>query len=219
MNITNDLVTEYINSFYKPQTSQLEDLRFTSEKEAVPIILKETESFLEVFLRSFRPKSILEVGTAVGYSASFFAEVCKDSSIITIEKFEDKAQIAKSNIKKLGYNNQIQVLTGDGEEIINSFDKDEKFDFIFIDAAKSHYKRFLDASLDHITQDGIIICDNVLFKARTVSDKYDPTGKYKTNIRNMREFLQYINNHPLLTTTIISCGDGLSISTIRRNHE
>ena len=73
--------------------------------------------------------------------------------------------------------------------------------------------------MNHISPDGIIICDNVLFKARTVSDDYDPTGKYKTNIRNMRDFLEYINNHPKLDTTIIACGDGLSISKLRADNE
>lgn len=219
MNITNDLVTEYINGFYKSQSQDLQQLRIKSEDEKVPIILKETESFLEVLLKIVKPKSILEIGTAVGYSASFFASVCKDCKITTIEKFEEKADIAKGNIKNLGYEKEITVLTGDGEDIINSLDENMKFDFVFIDAAKSHYKRFLDASMKHISKDGVIVCDNVLFKARTASDQYDPTGKYKTNIRNMREFIKYITDHPALDTTIISCGDGLSISKLRSENE
>lgn len=218
MNITNDLVTEYINSFYKPKTPALVDLRNKSEEERVPIILKETENFLDVFLKILNPKNILEIGTAVGYSSSFFSEVCKDAKIVTIEKFEDKAKEARDNIEALGYKN-IDVLTGDGEDVIDSLPKDLKFDFVFIDAAKSHYKRFLDAALCHISNDGVIVCDNVLFKARTVSDDYDPTGKYKTNVRNMRQFLEYINNHPQLDTTIVACGDGLSISKLRRDND
>lgn len=216
MNITNDLVTEYINGFYEAKTKDLADLRFKSEEDRVPIILKETESFLRVFLEIYRPKRILEIGTAVGYSSSFFASVCPDAKIVTIEKFEDKAQIAKENIKALGFNEQIQVLTGDGEEIINSLAEDEIFDLVFIDAAKSHYRRFLDASMNHMDKGSVAICDNVLFKARTVSDQYDPTGKYKTNIRNLREFIEYISNHPDLETCILSCGDGLSISKLKR---
>ena len=118
MNITNDLVTEYINGFYQAKTDALETLRKESEAEGVPIILKETESFLEVFLKTLKPKNILEIGTAVGYSASFFSEVCNDCQIITIEKFEDKANIAKENISRLGYEN-IKVLIGDGEDVLD----------------------------------------------------------------------------------------------------
>lgn len=216
MNITNDLVTEYINGFYEEPTEGLKALRVSSEEAKVPIILRETESFLNILLKINQPKNILEIGTATGYSSSFFAWVCPDARITTIEKFDDKAKIARDNIEQLGYCDRITVLTGDGEEVIDSLDKDEKFDFIFIDAAKSHYKRFFDSALKHAAKGAVILCDNVLFKARTVSDQYDPTGKYKTNIRNMREFLDYINNSEEYDTCILSCGDGLSISKLKR---
>ncbi|MCQ2550896.1 MAG: O-methyltransferase [Clostridia bacterium] len=212
MNITNDKVTEYLHGLYTPLTTELGALRESAEKDNVPIILKETESFLNVYLRSLKPKAILEIGTAVGYSASFFKEVCKDAKVVTIEKFLDKAEVAKKNISDLGYD--ITVLTGDGEEVINDM-ADELFDFVFIDAAKSHYTRFLDAAMKHLSSDGVIVADNVLFKARTVSDEYDPSGKYKTNIKNLRSFIEYIMDHPKLDSAVLSVGDGLSISVLR----
>lgn len=210
MNITNDAVTGYINGFYKPLTDDLRTLREKSEEEKVPIILKETESFLGFIIGMVKPKRILEIGAAVGYSSSFFAEL--GSRVVTVEKNPETAERAEKNIEALGYKDKITVLVGDGEEIISSLDRDNKFDMVFIDAAKSHYKRFLDAALPLCKEGTIIISDNVLLKAATASDEFDPKGRFKTNIKNMRNYLSYISEHPDLDTVILSCGDGLALS-------
>lgn len=214
-NITNDLVTEYINGFYAPLTPELGQLRAKSEENKVPIILKETESFLNVMLKVTEPKRILEIGCAVGYSAMFFTESC-GAQVITIEKDHDMAATAAENFEILGYSDKVRVIEADGEEGVNQLVEagEELFDLVFIDAAKSHYKRFLEASLLLCKPGGVIISDNVLFKARIASDQYDPTGKHKTNIKKMREYVEFISNDPRMTTTVVACGDGLSISKL-----
>lgn len=144
-NITNGEVTNYINGFYKPLNQQMEALRKSAEENHIPIILKETESFLEFVVKATTPRRILEIGTAVGYSAAFFA--CLGADVVTVEKSEEMAGIAAGNIKRLGLEEKVTILTGDGEEAIRqNMKKGDLFDMVFIDAAKSHYKRFLDAS-------------------------------------------------------------------------
>lgn len=215
-NITNDIVTEYINGFYQPASPELGTLRLEAEAEKVPIILKETESFLRVMLSIAAPRRILEIGCAVGYSAMFFTAVT-GAQVVTIEKDPEMAAKASSNIKRLGYEDKIRIVEGDGEEGVNAlFEQgEEPFDMVFIDAAKSHYKRFLEASWKLCRQGTVVISDNVLFKARIASDIYDPTGKHKTNIKKMREYVDFITSDPRMETSIIACGDGVSVSKIK----
>ena len=215
-NITNDIVTEYINNFYEPVSDELGRLRLESEAEKVPIILRETESFLRTFLSIMHPERILEIGCAVGYSAMFFSAV-SGAEVVTIEKDPEMAAKASANIKRLCFEDKIRIIEGDGEEGIDGlFEQGEApFDIVFIDAAKSHYKRFLEASWKLCRPGTIVISDNVLFKARIASDIYDPTGKHKTNIKKMREYVEFITSDPRLETTIIACGDGISVSKIK----
>ncbi len=215
-NITNDIVSDYINGFYEPLTEELGKLRIKSEEEKVPIILKETESFLKTFLGITAPKRILEIGCAVGYSAMFFAELTK-AEVYTIEKDSDVYNIALNNIAENGYADRISVFEGDGGEVVSELVKqgETPFDLIFIDAAKSHYKRFLEAALPLCDKNTVIISDNVLFKARIADDIYDPTGKHKTNIKKMREYVKFICEDERFDSCIIAVGDGLSITRLK----
>ncbi len=212
MNITNDVITDYMNRFYKPLSKELESLRLEGEEKGIPIILKETETFLKSLLDISQPKNILEIGAAIGYSSSFFAELKYTEKIITIEKDELMVSTAFSNLEKLGYLSKVDIIQGDGAdcEKIN-----EEFDFVFIDAAKSHYKRFFDAALKVSKKGTIIVCDNVLQKGTTASDQYDTYHRFKTSIRKMREFLDYIHNLDCCDTSIEAIGDGITISIIK----
>lgn len=217
MNITNDLVTEYINHRYRPLSSRLGQLRQIGEQDNVPIILKETESFLNMVLALKRPKKILEIGTAIGYSALYFAESCEDAEIYTIEKNEYAARSARHNIAAAGLENRIHSLFGDGQEQIEKLRDQgiDGFDFVFIDAAKSHYKRFFDAAIALCEENALIISDNILQRAMTVSDQFDINGKHKTNIKKMREYVDYICSDRTLDTTLMSIGDGIAVSIYR----
>lgn len=211
-NIINPDIVDYILSVYKPVNEALGEFRTAAEAENIPIILPDTETLILNILRVKQPERILEIGTAVGYSASCFAAVC-NADITTIELKEETACTARNNINNLGLADRITVMCGDGEAIINELD--ELYDFVFIDAAKSHYKRFWDAAVKHCKKDTVIISDNVLFKARVVSDIYDPSGRYKTNIRKMREFIEYITNIDYADTAILPVGDGVAISILK----
>ena len=215
-NITNDIITEYINDFYIPNGMEFDILRRDAEENKVPIILKETESFLKVLLKIIKPAKILEIGCAIGYSAMFFAEV-SGVSVLTIEKDEIIYDKAVENIKKLGYSDLIDIRLGDGEQVLNNLQNEgvSDFDFVFIDAAKSHYLRFLKASLPLCSPQAVIVSDNVLFRGRVASDIYDPAGKYKTNIKNMRQYVDYICRNDSMDTTIVSIGDGIAISKLK----
>lgn len=218
MNIINDKVTEYIDELYKPLTQDLEILRKKAEEENIPIILKDTETLLLNLIRISNPKRILEIGSAVGYSSSCFATIYEETEIVTIEYNEETYIKAINNIKKMGLSDKIKVYLGDGSEVIEKLYKEgcEPFDMVFIDAAKSHYKRFWDAAIKLCKQNSIIISDNVLMRAMTVSSEYDKRGRHKTNIRKMREYIQYINSLDYCQTSILPVGDGLAISVVNK---
>jgi len=219
MNIINEKVVEYLDGFYKALTPELNEIRIYAESNYIPVILKDTETLLISLLKVKKPKRILEIGTAIGYSASCFAEVCNESEIVTIESNVDSKNIAERNIEMLGYKNRITVLHGDAVEILKRLDNNQKFDFVFIDAGKSHYKDFFDGVLKICKNEAMIVSDNVLLKAKTVSDEYDPHSKYKTNIKKMREFLVYVTNLENIYTSVTPVGDGLAISILGYNNE
>lgn len=216
MNITNDLVTEYINGFYLPLDEELSELRKSAEERKVPVILRETESLLGFIFRFLKPERVLEIGTAVGYSAAFFIR-SGAQKVVTIEKDIETAKEAERNISAMGLDHKISVMTGDGETVLREkLQGEDPFDLIFIDAAKSHYKRFLDASLPLCKKGALIISDNVLLKAATASDDFDPAGRFKPNIKNMRRYINYISQHPDLDTVILTCGDGIALSRYKK---
>ena len=217
MNIINEKVVEYLDTTYKSPSKELELLRKEAEANRVPIILRDSEAFLLTLLKTIDAKNILEIGTAVGYSSSCF--VCASGAdVVTIEADEETYNIACDNIKKLKYDDKITPLLGDARQVLENMQDDnkDKFDFVFIDAAKSHYKAFWDLAIPMCKSDAVIICDNVLMKAMTASDEFDKNRKYKTSIRKMREFLEYINNLDYADTCILPIGDGISMSKLKK---
>lgn len=214
MNIINEKVVEYLDSVYKPINNQLLDLRKYAEENHIPVILKDSEELILNLLRIKNPVNILEIGTAIGYSAICFAETCSNSNIVTIEYNKETKEEAESNIKAFGLNHRIKVILGDGVSVLREMNNEEKFDFVFIDAGKSHYKNFFEESLRLCKGNAIIVSDNVLMQGKTVSDEYDPYSKFKTNIRKMREYIEYITNLDYVKTSVIPVGDGLAISII-----
>lgn len=214
MNITNDKITDYIQSFYKPLNQELKELREEAEERYIPIILEEMETFLISLLHIIKPKSILEVGTAIGYSSAVMAKVLDDVRIDTIESFEKSYWEAKANIEKFNLNDRVNVILGDATKDISKIDKDT-YDFIFVDASKSRYMDFWDEAIKKSKKGTVIVCDNVLMKASIVDSKYDPTGRFKTSIKKMKEFLHHISTTEEVETSILAVGDGVSISYVK----
>lgn len=213
--ILNPVITDYTESLYAAPGPGLEELRAQAENENLPVILKDTERALAVLLRMKRPARILEIGTLIGYSACFFAEICgPEAEIVTLERDPGILERADRNIRKLGFENQIRIVEGDARETLGSLEG--VFDFIFIDAGKSHYREYWDMVLPLCSEGGLIVCDNVLMRGSVVSEEYDSVPRrHRTSIRRMREFLDYIVHSPEAETAVMTVGDGLSVSVAR----
>lgn len=223
-NITDRKVGAFIDRMNVSGNNTLEEFRKGAEECKVPIILRETEGLLKSLLKLKKPAQMLEIGTAVGYSACVFADTA-GCDIITIEANPAMAERAVENIRKYGFASKIEVLGGDAREVLKAL-QDERlkgerdgFDVVFIDAAKSHYREFWDLSLPLLAPDALIVCDNVLMKGMTASDEFDTKGRYKTSIRKMREFLDYITGLDYAHTAVLASGDGISVSIIEGTYE
>lgn len=212
MNIINDKVTAYIEEQYRPVSPELGALRRRAEEDGIHIILRDMEGLLLNLIRMKRPRRILEIGTAVGYSAACMISV-SEAEAVTIEADLQTARIARENIESLGLAERITVLRGKGQEVLDEVEG--PFDVVFIDAAKSHYRTFWDKAINLCGPGAVVICDNVLMRGTTVSEEYDPRRKHRTSIRRMREFLDYLTDEAQADTCILPVGDGVSISILK----
>jgi predicted O-methyltransferase YrrM len=209
-NIVDKLVEEYIREILPQNKGLLKELEEFAEKNNVPIIHPEVAKFLEVIIKTSNTRSILEAGTAIGYSALIFSNAMDNKGkIVTIEKREDMHKIALENIKKAGLESNIKAVLGDASELLPKVEG--KFDMIFLDASKGHYQEFLMSCIDKLNDNGIIISDNVLYKGMVASNEYVIRRKI-TIVKRMRKYLKYISNHPQLTTSVIPIGDGVALT-------
>ena len=209
-NIVNGKVENYIRETLKPSQGLLRDLELYAEENSVPIIHKEVADLLRVILKLKRPKKILELGCAIGYSSLFFADVLDgDVEIVTTERNPIMLERAQDNIKKAGMEDRIKILVGDAADTLK--DLEGTFDMIFIDAAKGHYKMFFDMLIGKLNHGGIVISDNILYKGMIASDDYVVRRK-KTIVKRMRTYLDYICDLEGISTSLIPIGDGLAIS-------
>ena len=190
----------------------LDKIKEKALNEHIPIIMDDTLDVIGKYLEKEKPKRILEIGTAVGYSAICFSKFLdKDGVIDTIERDEERIKEAKINIKEMNLENVINIYEGDAIEILPTLD--EKYDVVFIDAAKGKYPFFLKEALRMINKNGIIFADNILYKGYVMSD-YNK-HKQRTAVRNLREYIKEITENPNLETEILEVGDGLAISRIK----
>ncbi len=191
---------------------ELEKIKEKALKEHIPIIMDDTLEVIEEKLSNKKVDNLLEIGTAVGYSAICFTEfLSNNGKIDTIERDLDRVAEAKKNIKKAEVEDKINILEGDAVEILPTLNN--KYDVIFIDAAKGKYPFFLKESLRMIKSNGIIFADNILYKGYVMSD-YNK-HKQRTAVRNLREYIKEISENPRLETKILEVGDGLAISKIK----
>lgn len=211
--ITFDYMEEYLRELIPESKNEFKELEDFAEKNHVPIIQKEGAKFLEFMVSMKAPKKILELGTAIGYSAILMNKATGGNCFIkTIERNEDMVKYATENIKKNGLENKIEIIQGDCLEILKNLD--EKFDLIFMDAGKGHYNHFLPECLRLLDDKGIIIADNVLFRGMVASDDLVKRRKI-TIVKRMREYLEMVSTDDKLITTVIPMGDGIAITKRR----
>ena len=193
---------------------ELEKIKEKALENHIPIIMDDTLEVIAKILTEKKPKRILEIGAAVGYSAMCFSKyLVEDGLIDTIERDEERIEEAKQNFKKVKVENKINLYEGDAVEILPTLN--EKYDVVFIDAAKGKYPFFLKEALRMLKQDGIIFADNILYKGYVMSD-YNK-HKQRTAVRNLREYIKETTENPNLKTEILEVGDGLAISKMKLN--
>ena len=193
---------------------ELEKIKEKALENHIPIIMDDTLEVIAKILIKKKPKRILEIGTAVGYSAMCFSKyLAEDGLIDTIERDEERIEEAKQNFKKVEVENKINLYEGDAVEILPTLS--EKYDVVFIDAAKGKYPFFLKEALRMLNEDGIIFADNILYKGYVMSD-YNK-HKQRTAVRNLREYIKETTENPNLETEILEVGDGLAISKMKSN--
>ena len=191
---------------------ELKKIKERALEEHVPIIMDDTLETMGRYLREKKPKRILEIGTAVGYSAICFTDfLSSDGKIDTIEREVERVKEARKNVEKVGVADKIKIYEGDAIDILPTLK--EKYDVVFIDAAKGKYPFFLKEALRLINKKGIIFADNILYKGYVFSD-YNK-HKQRTAVRNLREYIKEVSENPDLETEILEVGDGLAISKIK----
>ena len=193
-------------------TIALEKIKQKALEEHIPIIMDETLEVIEKYLSKNKPNRILEIGTAVGYSAICFTEFLVENGVIdTIEREADRVEDAKKNIQLAEVEDKINIYEGDAIEILPTLNN--QYDVVFIDAAKGKYPFFLKEALRMINKNGIIFADNILYKGYVMSD-YNK-HKQRTAVRNLREYIKEVSENPNLETEILEVGDGLAVSKIK----
>ena len=206
-----DRITQYIHSLDQGHGAFCDQIAKTARTGRVPIIRKETANFLQAMVAAKQPKRILEVGTAVGYSALLMAQVMPEgTNIITIEKYEPRIPVARRHFEEAGLSDRITLLEGDAGEILKELDG--SFDFIFMDAAKGQYLHWLPMLLRLMPDGGVLISDNVLQDGDLIESRYAVQRRNRTIHSRMREYLYTLTHMEELETSVLPIGDGVTVS-------
>ena len=209
--IVDQRLVTYINSLDKGNTPFLNELEMEARRDYVPIIRRETQSLLKVLLQIKRPSRILEVGTAVGFSALLmYTYGPEDCQITTIENYEKRIPIARENFRKAGAEKRITLLEGDAQEVLKILEG--SYDFIFMDAAKGQYIHFFPEILRLLSRGGLLVSDNVLQGGDIIESHFAVERRNRTIYKRMREYLSVLKNSEALETASLPLGDGVAIS-------
>jgi len=209
-----DRISQFIQAFQRDEESLLEEIREEAQKEAVPIIRDETAALLRVCLQTKNKPKILELGTAVGYSALVMMDALEgEGEIVTVENFPPRIEKAKQNFAASPYQDKITLLEGDGSRILEELlEKKEQFSFVFLDAAKAQYPLWLPSILKLLSPGGILFCDNILQGELLLESRFYLERRQRTIHKRMREFLRLLQREESLETSILPIGDGVSLS-------
>ena len=204
----------FINSMDTPHTDFLEKLYERAQEDGVPVIRREMQSFLKTFLNISRPKAILEVGTAVGFSAILMAQYTPDiEKITTIENYEKRVTEARKNIEASGFSDIIELINADAADVLQRLDT--QYDLIFMDAAKGQYINFLPHIKRLMKKGSVLISDNVLQNGDMIESRFVVERRDRTIHKRMREYLYVLKHDEELLTSIIPLGDGITLSVMR----
>ena len=216
--IVDERIVTFINSMETENSRILENIEREALDARVPIIRKEMQSFLKVLLLVKRPMRVLEVGTAVGFSALLMSEYLPESAVITtIENYEKRIPIARENFRRAGKEEQITLIEGDAMDVLKTLEG--SFDFIFMDAAKGQYIRYMPQVLRLLRPGGTLVTDNVLQDGDIIESRFAVERRNRTIHSRMREYLYELKHHELLTTSIIPLGDGVAVSVKKQEGE
>ena len=209
--IVDERMVTYIHSLESPETPLLEAIEQEALDTFVPIIRKETQSFLKVLLLMKKPLRILEVGTAVGFSALLMSEYMPENGhITTIENYKKRIPIARENFKRAGKEEQITLIEGDALEVMKTLSG--PYDFIFMDAAKGQYIHYLPEVLRLLAPEGVLVSDNVLQDGDIIESRFAVERRNRTIHSRMREYLYELKHHEMLQTSLLPLGDGIALS-------
>ena len=208
--INYDYINNYIRNTIRENDGILKELEDFARENHVPIIQPEVEKLLLVTGKLLKPRRILEVGTAIGYSAIVLSKVLDEGGKIdTVDRYELMIERAKNNIKRAGLEDTVNIIVGDAVEVLRCLDK--KYDMIFLDAAKGQYPEFLPECLRMLNKGGLLFSDNVLYKGMVANDELVVRRK-KTIVKRLRDFLSSICENEELDTSILPVGDGVALS-------
>lgn len=209
--IIDERMVSFINSLDPGNPDYLNELEEYARATDVPIVRTEMQSFLRFLMKMKRPMKILEVGTAIGFSALLMSEYAPQGcQITTIEKYEKRIPLAKENFKKAAKDHLITLLEGDALEILPGLT--EQYDFIFMDAAKGQYIHFLPDVLRLLRAGGLLVSDNVMQEGTIIESRFGVERRDRTIHARMREYLYVLKHHEELITSIVPLGDGVALS-------
>ncbi|WNS74392.1 O-methyltransferase [Bacillus sp. DTU_2020_1000418_1_SI_GHA_SEK_038] len=209
-----DKLHVYIEGIIPSRPKFFEEMEQYAKDHGVPIMeLAGIEALLQL-LRIQKPKSILEVGTAIGYSALRMAYAIPSCEIVTIERDAERYLLAEKYIQEAGKEAQIHIVKGDALEVESIIKEHAPFDAIFIDAAKGQYRKFFEIYSQYVSKDGMIITDNVLFKGLVTETEIE-NKRIRTLVKKINDFNVWLMNHPDYYTVILPVGDGVAITKMR----
>ncbi|MEI3610093.1 O-methyltransferase [Pseudogracilibacillus sp. SO10305] len=216
MNINMDEIKTYIQALIPTSENWEKELEKYASIHRVPIIEKDGIQFLTQLIRMKQPKRVLEIGTAIGYSALKINEAYPEAKITTIERDDEMVRIANENITKLNKQQHIHVIHGDALEVLKEFQmKDITFDFIFIDAAKGQYKKFFELVQPLISNDVTIVCDNILFKGYVINQSLTEQKRLQKLANKIDLFNHWLMKEETYHTTVLPIGDGMTVSVLK----
>ena len=216
--IVDERMVTYIRSLERPENPVIEAIEQEALDSFVPIIRKETQSFLKVMMLMNRPARVLEVGTAVGFSAILMSEYLPEGShITTIENYEKRIPIARNNFKRAGKEEQITLIEGDALKVMKTLEG--PYDFIFMDAAKGQYIHYMPEVVRLLSDGGILMSDNVLQDGDIIESRFAVERRNRTIHSRMRDYLYELKHSDVLETSIIPLGDGVALSIKKKKEE